>query len=216
MKDIPVFTGAHGTASLILKQVPFSGCAYVIVRSIWTNAAAFLDECLGFCRAVGAEQAYATWEQAELPLPHGYDMVRMQMEKKDLPSAEPLDLQPVTAQTAREYRTLYNEAFRSVPNSVACTEEDTKRLIREETGFLVFRGGEAVALAEISQKALEAIAVSPGAKGLGFPLAVAALQMVPCATVQLKAASSNARAMALYERLGMKQTAVLSRWWKLL
>lgn len=216
MKDIPVFTGTHGTASLILRQVPFSGCAYVIVRSLWSGAEAFLEECLGFCRAVGAEQVYASWELRELPAPHGYDMLQMQMEKKDLPRAEPVALTPVSAQSAEDYRMLYNACFRDVPNAVACTREDTKRLIREQTGFLVYRGTEAVALAEISRTGLEAIAVSPRAKGLGFPLAVTVLQMVPATTLALKVASVNTRARQLYERLGMEQTAVLSRWWKLL
>ena len=96
MNDIPVFTGAHGVATLVLRQIPWSGCAYVLVRSVWTDAAAFLQECLGFCRVCGAKQVFASWELEELPAEHAYDMLQMQMEKADLPQAEPVAVQSVT------------------------------------------------------------------------------------------------------------------------
>ena len=35
MQNIPIFTSVHGTATLILKEIPVSGLAYVLVRSVW-------------------------------------------------------------------------------------------------------------------------------------------------------------------------------------
>lgn len=215
MKDIPVFTGTHGVATLVLKQVPWSGCAYVLVRSVWTDAAAFLQECLGFCRACGAERVYASWELEELPGEHAYDMLQMQMEKAALPQMDAVAVESVTRENADDFLTLFNHLFCPVPNAVAYTDKDLSRLAAEQTGFLVYQGGEPVALAEISKQALEAIAVAPRAKGLGYPLAVTVMEMVPSKTITLKVASTNEPALRLYARLGMKQTAVLSRWWKL-
>ena len=42
MKNIPIFTAVNGTASLILQEIPISGKAYVILRSVWTTAEALL------------------------------------------------------------------------------------------------------------------------------------------------------------------------------
>ena len=56
MKNIPMFTSAYGIATLILREIPWSGSAYVLVRSVWNDqTAALLEECRGFCRAVGAK-----------------------------------------------------------------------------------------------------------------------------------------------------------------
>ena len=56
MQNIPMFTGVHGMATLILKEIPVSGMAYVLVRSVWKDdLAGLLAECRDFCRAAGAE-----------------------------------------------------------------------------------------------------------------------------------------------------------------
>ena len=63
MQNIPMFTGVHGMATLILKEIPVSGMAYVLVRSVWKDdLAGLLAECRDFCRAAGAEAVYGSWE----------------------------------------------------------------------------------------------------------------------------------------------------------
>ena len=62
MKNIPMFTTPYGIATLILREIPWSGNGYVLIRSAWEGqTAALLEECRGFCRAVGAERIYAAW-----------------------------------------------------------------------------------------------------------------------------------------------------------
>lgn len=216
MKDIPVFTGAYGIATLVLKEIPWSGCGYVIVRSVWSDAAAFLEECLGFCRACGAEQVYASWEMAELPAPHAYDMVQLQMKKSELPRGVPLELQELTKENAEAFLQVYNTCFRQVPNAASYGKKDTARLLGEETAYLVCKDGVCAAVAEISKEGLEAVAVLPEYRGLGYDLARTVLEHVPSVTLKLKTASTNERALRLYARLGFRQTAVLTRWWKLM
>lgn len=216
MKDIPVFTGAHGIATLVLKEIPWSGCGYVIVRSVWTDAAAFLEECLGFCRACGAKAVYASWELAQLPAAHAYDMLQMKMDKAALPEAAPVALEALDRENSEAFLQVFNDCFREVPNAVSYGQKDIKRLLEEQTAFLVRRDGQCAAIAEISRQGLEAVAVRPAFRGLGYDLCAAVLQMVPSVTLQLKVASTNARAICVYERLGFVQTAVLSRWWKLM
>jgi len=216
MKDIPVFTGAHGIATIVLKEIPWSGCGYVIVRSVWDDAAAFLQECLSFCRACGAEQVYASWALAELPAPHAYDMVELQMKKSELPQGESLEIQELTKENSAEFLAVYNRCFQAVPNAASYSQKDTVRLLGEETAYLVFRDGVCAAIAEISREGLEAVAVLPEYRGLGYDLTRTVLEKVPSMTLKLKTASTNERALRLYERLGFQQTAVLSRWWKLM
>lgn len=216
MKDIPVFTGSHGIATLVLKEIPWSGCGYVIVRSVWDDAAAFLDECLGFCRACGAEAVYASWEMAELPAEHAYDMVELQMKKADLPKGGFVETEDLTKENSEAFLQVYDRCFRNVPNAASYGPKDTARLLGEETAYLVFRGGVCAAIAEISREGLEAVAVLPEYRGLGYDLTRTVLEKVPSQTLKLKTASTNTRALRLYARLGFQKTSVLSRWWKLM
>lgn len=216
MKDIPIFTGAHGIATLVLKEIPWSGCGYVLVRSVWTDAAAFLEECLGFCRACGAQQVYASWEMAELPAPHAYDMVALQMKKSELPQGTPLDLQALTKENSEAFLQTYHACFQQVPNAASYGKKDVARLLGEETAYLVFRDGICAAIAELSREGLEAVGVLPQFRGMGYDLTRTVLEMVPSVTLKLKTASTNTRALQLYERLGFRRTGILSRWWKLM
>ena len=215
MKDIPIFTGTHGVATLILSQIPWSGCGYVMVRSVWDDEKAFLDECLGFCRACGAECVYASWETAELPAPHGYDMVRLSMEKSALPQGELLTLEDLTEENAADFLRIYNTCFLPIPNAAAYGKKDIERLLGEETAYLVRRDGVYAAIAEISKEGLEAVAVLPQYRGMGYDLCRTVLQKVPSLTLKLKTVSTNEKALALYRRLGFGNEQIVSRWWKL-
>ena len=41
MKDIPLFTSDCGLATLILREIGWSGSAYVLVRSVWNGRVVF-------------------------------------------------------------------------------------------------------------------------------------------------------------------------------
>ena len=63
MKDIPVFATEYGVASLVLKEIPYLGAAYVTVQDS-LEPEKLLEECIGFCRACGAERVCATGHPA--------------------------------------------------------------------------------------------------------------------------------------------------------
>ena len=217
MKNIPVFTGQFGLASLIFREVPWCGRAYIIVRSVWNGKTAeFLEECRQFCRVVGAEEIYASWELEELPAEHAYDMIAMEREKAGLPlPSRELDLEVLTPENGQDYLTVYNTCFRDLPSAASYDKTDLKRLYEEDCAFLVRLDGQPAAVAEISREGLEGIAVLPRFRGLGYDLALTVLPMVPDLTLRLKVSDANAPAMALYERLGFRKTHVISRWWRL-
>ena len=62
MKDIPVFSCPDGIATLILREVPFRGEGYILVRGVFGTLEGLLAECTGFCRAAGAERLFAAGE----------------------------------------------------------------------------------------------------------------------------------------------------------
>ena len=216
MKNIPVFTAVNGTASVILQEIPFSGKAYILIRSVWTTAAALLEECRQFCRMVGAEQIFASWGTEDLPGEHSYDLIAMTCEKAALPQPRrTVELEPLTPENGEEYLAVYNRCFREVPGAATYGQRDLKRLYDTDCAFLVRQNGVCIAVAEICEEGLEGIAVLPEFRGLGYDLAATVLQMVPSVTVRLKVAGTNERAIALYERLGFVREQIVSRWWKI-
>lgn len=216
MKDIPMFTGTHGLASLILKEISVSGRAYVLVRAVWNGQTeAFLQECFGFCRAVGAERVYASYDMEDLPADHAYDMVSMELEKAKLPKGKPVELEPLTPENGQAFLDIYNTCFREIAGASAYTRQDLQRLYDTDCAFLAKKDGGYAAIAEISQEGLESIAVLPPYRGLGYDLALTVLPMVPKTVIRLKVASTNEKALGLYKRLGFVEEKTLSRWWDL-
>ena len=217
MKNIPVFTSSYGIATLILREIPWNRTAYVLIRSVWNDQkAALLEDCKGFCRAVGAEQIYASWELEPLPAEPVWDMQIMTRPKAGLPKSEkPVEPEPLTKENSKEYLRIYNACFRSVPCAASYDERSLEPLYGEDLAWLAKVDGVYAGVAEISKTGLEGIAVLPEYKGLGYELALAVLPMVPASELRLKVASTNLRAISLYERLGFVQNGTEKRWWRL-
>lgn len=216
MKNIPVFTAVNGIASLILQEIPHSGKAYILIRSVWTTVQALLEECSVFCRMAGAEEIFASWNTEELPGTHAYDLTAMSCVKAQLPAPlQPVELVALTPENSRDYLDIYNSCFRQVPGAATYSQRDLKRLYDRDAAWLARKNGRFAAVAEISMEGLEGIAVLPEFRGLGFDLAAQVLQMVPSLTVRLKVASANDRAIRLYERLGFVPDGIVSRWFRL-
>ena len=217
MKNIPLFTSSYGLATLILKEISWNGRAYVLIRSVWNDqTAALLEECCGFCRAAGAEEIYASWDTAELPAVHVWDMIDMVCEKAALPAPrQAVELEQVTPETAEDYLAIYNQCFREVPAAASYDRKSLEPLYGEELAWLAKVDGCFAAVAEISKEGLEGIAVLPAFRGLGYDLAATVLQMVPSTRVKLKVASVNDRAGRLYDRLGFTPLGVSRRWYRI-
>lgn len=217
MKNIPMFTSSCGLATLILKEIAWNSRAYVLVRSVWNDqTAALLDECRSFCRAVGAEEIYASWDAEELPAEHAWDMIDMACPKSALPAPrQTVELEQATPETAEDYLRIYNQCFRDVPAAASYDRKSLEPLYGEDLAWLAKAKGQYAAVAEISKEGLEGIAVLPEFRGLGYDLAAAVLRMVPSTEVRLKVASTNVRARRLYDRLGFAETGISRRWYRL-
>ena len=108
-------------ASLVLREIPYSGAAYVLVRSVWNGqTAALLEECASFCRTAGAERVYASDGKNDLPGEHAYDMIMLTVQRSNLPPVtNPVELEQVTAANGEEYLSVYNECFRDLPGAAS-------------------------------------------------------------------------------------------------
>ena len=215
MQNIPLFTAANGLASLVLREIPFSGRAYIMIRSIWNGRGeALVRECADFCRMAGAKEIYASMELEDLPLAHAYDMVELQCRREDLPDCEPVDVEPLTARWAEEWLEVYNRAFLPIAGAAAYDRREVSRLIKDGTGVLVRRDGHCAAIAETRRDGLAAIAVLPACRGLGTPLALTLLKRMEPAVLTVRTASTNGPALAMYRRIGFQEQRTVSRWWR--
>ena len=170
MKNIPMFTSSYGLATLILREIAWNGRAYVLVRSVWNDQAAeLLDECRQFCRAVGAEEVYASWDAEELPADHAYDMIDMTCPKAALPvPRNPVELEQVRPETAEDYLLIYKQCFRDVSSAASYDRNSLEPLYGEDLAWLAKTDGQYAAVAEISKEGLEGIAVLPEYRGRGY------------------------------------------------
>lgn len=217
MKDLPIFTGQYGIGSLILREIPYKQCAYVVVRSAQEGRMRdFLEECSGFCRAAGAEWVLASAPEPLSFLPHVHDMLEYACPRNQLPPPlRPVELEPLNDGNAERYREIYNDLFRAIPNAATCTPEDLWRLREKSRAHLAKVGGKAAGICQWSGSELNAIGVLPEFRGLGHRLALTAFAQMEGEVITLRVSSSNARALRLYQKLGFDRTQVLSSWYAL-
>lgn len=212
MKDIPMFTTEYGVASLVLKEIPYKATAYVKLLSA-TEPEKLLAECIQFCRMCGAETIDATGD----PILENYPLVTTICAMQcPMDALAPTDacLFPVTEQNLSRWLAIYNERMASVANAAYMDSRDGKELLKAGDGYFVHRSGKILGIGKAAGDTLDAIiSVEPGMGEMVLRTLAAALS---CETVRLMVASTNNRAIRMYERLGFVKTAELSRWYRVL
>lgn len=209
MQDIPVFTTENGVASLALKDVPYNAAAYIRIQDSCTPEL-LLEECVSFCRAVGAERIYATGHTYLEQYPLYTSIVRMQCQKDMLPQTDAA-LFPVQEQTLETWRNIYNEKMRDVPSASYMTQREAKQMLSARGAYFVHRGDALLGIGSVKENKLESLAsVIPGA---GAEVVSALSNAVFTDIVYLEVASENHRAMHLYRKLGFMPTLETARWY---
>lgn len=210
MKDIPVFTTEYGAASLILKEIPYQGAAYVILQDSM-EPVKLAEECAAFCRACGAEYVYASGHPLLEVWPFYTAMWQMRCDLAALCDTDAA-LFPVQEHTLEQWRTIYNEKVRQVPNGAWMTQADGKRMIEKGDGYFIHRGGSLLGIGRASGGIIDWVASVQS--GAGQDVVAALAHALTMDTVTLTAASVNERAVRLYERLGFVKTKEISRWYR--
>ena len=209
MKDISVFPTQYGVASLILKEVPYRAIAYIRVQSSTPdNLPLLIRECAGFCRACGAEKIYWSAEDAT----GEPDVTVVEMRGTALVDKEKIaSVFPVTEQTVSRWRQIYNERMFHVDNATTLEARDEKKLLSSVGACFIHKDGELPGIGWLEDTELRAIAaVIPGA---GEQVAHTLMSLVEGSIVTLQVASTNQKAIRLYERLGFLQTRPLRKWY---
>jgi len=209
MRDIPVFTTEHGAASLVLKEIPYKGIAYITLQSSM-QPEKLLRECIDFCRMAGAENIYATGCPILEAYPLYTTVVKMQQLRKSLPEGDGC-LFPITEETAEQWRSIYNERMLSVPNASSITQMDMKKYLSDGSCYFVHKAGKLLGLGMVTGEKINAIAACE--QGAGETVLLTLCNAVFTEMVEVEVASENAPAIRLYDRLGFQKVAELSCWY---
>lgn len=210
MKDFPVFPTSHGAASLTLKEIPYRREAYIKIQST-QEPELLLEECIGFCTACGAERIYASGHDFLEQFPLHTSVYQMKgclfLSEEEIPS-----MFPVTEATVSKWREIYNDKMQRVDNASTLEARDESEILRSGGAYFVHRSGELLGIGWLVEDKLAAMAaVKPGA---GEMVCKAMQSLIPQQTITLEVASTNQKAIRLYERLGFLKTEELSRWYR--
>ena len=211
MRNIPVFTTEFGVASLILESVAARKEAYVRIRSS-LEPDKLIEECVGFCRACGAEKIYGTGDACLEQYPLHTSVLQMNADRAAIGETDAL-LFPVQERTAGQWRRIYNEAMATVDNAAWISELGMKQLLQEGSAYFVHRGGELLGIGKASADRIDAVVSS--VHGMGAQVVRALAHALSSDTVTIEVASTNTRAISLYERIGFVKTKELSHWYQI-
>lgn len=206
-----MFTTEYGIASLILREVPYQQTAYIRLQSS-QEPEKLLNECVKFCRMVGAEKILVK-ETEGIDYPFYTAIWRMTCPKASLGDTDAA-LWPVQEETADAFKKIYNEKVSHVPNAAWMDAADEKQMLKTGEGYFVHRGETLLGIGRVLGGEIRFLAsVHPGA---GADVVKALAHAATEDTITIEVASANEKAVKLYENLGFIKIAVLSRWLRVL
>lgn len=212
MKDFPMFTTEFGVASLILKEIPYRGEAYICIQST-QQPEELLAECVSFCRICGAEKIYARGHEIIERYPLHCIVYEMRGTTR-VDESKVENLWPVTEETITQWRELMNEKMRPVDNSGTLEKKGEQEILISGGAYFVHRSGELLGAGWLVDNELRLLAsVKPGA---GERICHTLFSLIPDDEVKLDVVSTNERAIRLYKKLGFVKTSELRRWYKVL
>lgn len=211
MRDIPIFSTEFGVASLSLKEIPYNQTAHITIQDA-VQPDRFIDECISFCKAVGAQRILARGNDYLVRFPIHSVIWRMSLAMEDLPATDALVF-PLTAQLLEKWREIYNSRMQNVTNAAYMSLLDAKELLSKGCAYFVHRGGILLGVGIASGEVVDAvISVVPGS---GKDVLLALCSTLDGSKVTLDVSSDNLRAIALYEKMGFIKTAEVSRWYQI-
>lgn len=212
MRDFPIFTTEYGVSSLILKEIPYRKQAFICIRDVQQEYfAEHLAECVSFCRICGAEHIFAQGNTQLEAYPLYTSVYRMRGIGRPDPEKMAC-LFPVTEETVGKWRNIYNEAMGSVDNAGTLESREEKQILDSGSAYFVHRGGRLQGIFWLEGNKLLAIAAVQ--IGAGETVMHTMMSLLDGSDILLDVASTNARAIRLYEKLGFVKTEELSRWYQ--
>lgn len=212
MRDFPIFTTDYGVASLVLKEIPYKKTAYICIRDVQQDGfEEHLRECVSFCKMAGAESVHASGHEAL----ERYPLYTTVLEMRGQISADPdhmAQLFPVTEQTVRRWREIYNRKMLRVDNSGTLEARDEQKILTSGGAYFVHDHGTLLGIGWLEDGKL--LAVASEVPGAGERVVRTLLSLEDGRSVTLEVASTNTRAVRLYEKLGFLPVREISRWYR--
>lgn len=210
MRDIPVFTTEYGVASLALREIPYRQEAYICIQSS-CQPAELMAECIGFCRACGAEKIYARNHEflEKYPL---YTAILKMRGIAHVDDSKVESLWPVTEKTVSSWRKFMNDRIKNVDNAATLESQDEKEILTRGGAYFIHRKGELLGGGWLVDG--ELLLIAGAVSGAGEQVLHTLMSLQPDRAMELEVASTNNRAIRLYEKLGFVKTEELRRWHK--
>lgn len=210
MKDIPMFTTEFGIASLALSEIPYKAEAYIRIQMVVPGKLdELIEECVGFCRACGAEKIYAAGKADLERYPLHSVVYEMQ---GDAPEGELACLWPVTEKTMERWRCLANDRLAGVDNAATITSKQAEEILAIGGAYFVHDNGTLLGIGWVGEDTMHLLAsVVPGA---GAVVMRTLLSAAGSDRIRLEVASTNEKARRLYEKMGFLPTSELRRWYR--
>ena len=212
MKDMPVFTTEHGVASLILREIPYNQKAYIKIQ-LAADLQGLIKECASFCRAVGAEEVYVSGDTALNCYPIHTELLEMQIQRKLLPETDAVAV-ALRENQLSYFKTVYNEKMNKIPTAAYLTERDSKKLLEKGSGYIVYQNNMIIGVGIVDSDTIDMLASLGRGKGADVLFALSA--RLDTDIVRVVVASTNDKAIALYQRIGFCVSQVLEKWYKII
>ena len=211
MRNIPFFDTQNGVASLVLKEIPYTQNAYITVLDT-QDLPTLLEECVSFCRVVGAERIYAKGHEDLHVYPQHMQVLQMEANTDPWPQTDAV-MEPVTEETLNQWCEIYNRRMVGVDNAAYMSIFDGRKMLASGEGYFIKQAGSPVAIVMAAEHKLNAVAsiVSGGGRAALLSLK----KTFGWERVLLEVASTNLRAISLYKSLGFTQNQVISQWYKI-
>lgn len=211
MRDFPVFTTDFGVSSLILREIPYRQEAYIHIQDVQPDGLSeHLRECASFCRMAGAERIFASGHMDLQAYPQHMSVLEMQ----GTAWVDPQKMEhlfPVTEQTVSGWRSLMNERLRGVDNAATLTASDEKKILRSGGAYFVHHEGELLGAGWLEDTRL--LLVAAAKPGAGEHVMHTLMSLVEGARITIEVASTNTRALRLYEKLGFLTVRNVLQWY---
>lgn len=210
MRDFPMFATEYGVASLIFKEVPYREEAYIIIQST-EQPEELLQECVSFCRAVGAEKTFVRGHEITQRYPLHCAVYEM---RGSIPVDEDKveNIWPVTKETIGSWRDFLNRQLRNVDNAGTLEQKDEQEILDAGGAYFVHREGQLLGAGWLVADELKLIASAQ--KGMGERVLHTLLSTTRPEQLRLDVVSTNAQAIRFYERMGLVKTAEIYRWYR--
>ena len=200
MKDIPLFTGSHGMATLILREIPYRAEGYVLLRTVFDSQEALMQECDRFCCMAGAERTYFSGNGDFTGYPVYASLIERRILRQNLPKTEAL---AVPTRDKEAWLRHYRERFRAVPAANSAP--------RTENCYDIVENSVCIGIGQIEEERLLSVAALQKGRGRDCVCALAA--QAKGETLTLLCAEQNLPAMRLYDSLGFSRGNAQEVWY---